>query len=73
MKNIDNLIGYIIKTDNELQEKNYRIKPNEEYQITDIKKIEKCTMIELTGIEGNTFDVDVEYLINNFKFICKMD
>lgn len=53
--------------------KNYGIEPNKEYQITDVKKIIKCIVVELTDTDGKAYIVDMKYLENNFEIICKMD
>ena len=67
---INSLKGYIVKSGNNLQESNYSIKPNEEYEII---KSEHKKPIELRDRYSNIISIDVEYLINNFEFLFKLD
>lgn len=75
---IEELIWTIVRANKDIEENDIGIKPNETYQITDLRPNASINrrsklLAVLTDNRGKEIIVDTVFLVQNFEFLGKLD
>lgn len=65
-KEAEELIGWVIQSNENIEPNNYKIKSNEEYEVVNIIN----GKLVLSDVRANEYHVDLDYLRKNFELVC---
>lgn len=65
-KEAEELIGWVVQSNEDIEPNNYKIKSNKEYEVVSIIN----GKLVLSDVRANEYHVDLDYLRKNFELVC---
>lgn len=67
-KEAEELIGWVVQSNEDIEPNNYKIKSNKEYEVVSIIN----GKLVLSDVRANEYHVDLDYLRKNFELVCEL-